>query len=96
MKIELKKFDTILSSRPDGREAWLAFQPLLSQVRSEESIEVDFDGVQVFNPSWGDEFLTPLCKKFGDRITFLNTENASVQLTLETLEKTSGLLCRKK
>ena len=46
---------------------------------------VDFEGVDVFTPSWGDEFLTPLKHKYGNAVKFINDENASVQATLEVL-----------
>ena len=73
MNIELKKFGTTLLSRQTGREAFLALQPFLKDVKEDEVIEVDFDGVLTFSPSWGDEFLTPLLKIYGDRLILKNT-----------------------
>lgn len=90
MNIELKKFGTTLISRQTGREAFLALQPFLKDIKGNEIVEVDFDGVLTFSPSWGDEFLTPLLNKYGDRLILKNTSNPSVQATLEILEKTSG------
>jgi hypothetical protein len=40
-----------------------------------------------FTPSWGDEFLTPLQKRYGKNLTLRNTENSSVQATLQLLEE---------
>lgn len=91
MKIFLKKFGTTLVSRQLGREAYAAFKPTLADVGSNEPIEVDFEGVITFSPSWGDEFLTPLYKEFGNRITLANTDNPSVKMTLEILEKFGGV-----
>lgn len=87
MRIELKKFGSILVSRPNGREAILAFQPILKNVRNDEIIEVDFDEVVALGPSWADEFLIPLMEKYKDRVILLNTNNPSVKATLEILEK---------
>jgi len=90
MIINLKKFGTTLISRQTGREAFLALQPFLQDVQNNEKIEVDFDGVFVFSPSWGDEFLTPLINTYGERMVLRNTSNSSVQATLDILEKTNG------
>ena len=96
MNIELKKFGTTLISRQTGREAFLALQPFLQDVKGNEKIEVDFDGVFVFSPSWGDEFLTPLINTYGERMVLRNTSNSSVQDTLDILEKTNGKIFAKK
>ncbi len=87
MTIEIKKFGTTLVSRPAGKEAWLAFQPSLQDVTRDEDIVVDFSDVIVLTPSWADEFLTPLRKRFGTRVTIRNTKNASVSATLDILQK---------
>lgn len=87
MKIELKKFGATLISRQNGREAFAAFQSQLSILGDNEKLEIDFEGVITFSPSWGDEFLTPLIKQYGPRVTLINTSNLSVRATLELLEK---------
>jgi hypothetical protein len=86
MIISLKKFGTTLVSRPSGKEAWLAFQPVLSEISGDEEIIVDFDDV-VLTPSWADEFLTPLYKQFNDRVKLHNIDNPSVAATLTILAK---------
>jgi hypothetical protein len=88
MKIQLKKFGIILNGRPAGKEALGAFSPILKDVGTEEVVEVDFDGVFTFTPSWGAEFLDPLLERFGERLVLRNTENSSVKATLEFLEET--------
>jgi hypothetical protein len=88
MKIYLKKFGTMLISRPSGKEALAAFSPILKDVGAEEVVEVDFEGVFVFTPSWGSEFLDPLLDRFGERLFLKNTENSSVKATIEFLEET--------
>lgn len=87
MKIELKKFGNLLTSRQDGREALAAIEPLLKNVPENEILELDFAGVITFTPSWADEFVTKLLDRFGNRIHFVNDENPSVRLTLEMLKK---------
>ncbi|MBU1177418.1 MAG: DUF4325 domain-containing protein [Patescibacteria group bacterium] len=87
MTIYLKKFGTLLSGRMLGKEAFSAFLPSLKDVKDSEKIEVDFEGVDVFSPSWGDEFLLSLLEKFGDRVVLKNTKNPSVKSTLEFLER---------
>ncbi|OGD29745.1 hypothetical protein A2833_00140 [Candidatus Azambacteria bacterium RIFCSPHIGHO2_01_FULL_44_55] len=87
MIIELKKFGTTLISRQSGREAYSALQPLLRDVASEENIEINFEGILTFSPSWGDEVLSPLLNIYGKRLVLKNTDNPSVQATLEILER---------
>lgn len=87
MQIYLKKFGTTLVSRPAGKEAFLAMQPLIKEIENDEKIEVDFSGVVVLTPSWADEFITPLSNQFEEQVELINTDNPSVKATLETLKK---------
>jgi len=87
MRVELKKFGTTLISRQNGREAFAALQSQLSALSENENLELDFEGVITFSPSWGDEFLSPLVKKCNSRLVLMNTGNSSVKATLELLEK---------
>lgn len=87
MTIFLRKFGTTLNGRQFGRESFAAFEPSLREVKKDERVVVDFDGVITFTPSWGDEFLGSLLKKFGDRLEIKNTKNLSVQATIKMLEK---------
>lgn len=87
MIIELKKFGTTLISRQTGKEAFLAFQPALKNVKNGETVEIDFAGVLTFSPSWGDEFLTPLLDRYGEKLMLKNTDNPSVKVTLEMLQE---------
>lgn len=88
MIIELKKIGTTLISRQTGKEAYLAIQPLLKKAKENEYVEIDFEGVLTFSPSWGDEFLTPLLNIYGNRLILRNTNNPSVLATLEILQTT--------
>lgn len=87
MRIELKKFGTTLTSRQAGSEAYKALQPTLRDLGEHESVEVDFEGVFTFSPSWGDEFLTPLLTMLGDRLLLLPSDNLSAQATIRLLEE---------
>lgn len=87
MIIQVKKFGTTLVSRPSGKEAWLAFQPVLNQSMQGEEVVVDFDGVVVLTPSWADEFLTPLYEKYKESVELRTIDNPSVKATLAILKK---------
>lgn len=90
MNINLSKFGSVLTSRQSGKEAYAAFMPTLATIKNGEELLVDFDGISTFSPSWGDEFLTPLLKQFGERLILKNTKNPSVSLTITILEKING------
>lgn len=96
MRIEIEKFGTTLLSRQAGKEAIAAFRPSLEKVSETEIIEVDFDGVVTFSPSWGDEFLRPLHEKYNERLVLMNTANPSVKITLELLEEIGKFKFNKK
>lgn len=87
MIISLKKFGTILTSRQSGKEAFSAFEPYLNEISSSEKIIIDFEGIDVFSPSWADEFLTLLMNKYKNILSFKNINNVSAQETLKFLEK---------
>ncbi len=87
----MQKFGTTLISRQAGREAFAAFQPQLSELAPDEVLEINFEGVITFSPSWGDEFLSPLVKKYRKKLVLLNTKNLSVKATLELLEEVNQI-----
>lgn len=87
MIIYIKKFGTTLVSRSAGKEAFLAFRPVLKTIGAKEKIEVNFEGEIALGPSWADEFFTPLMEMFPGRVKLLPTKNPSVKATLEILEE---------
>ena len=91
MDISVNKFGTILTSRKDGKEAYLAIQSSLKDGASDEDITIDFNGVLSLSPSWGDEFVTPLKEDYKDRLKLKNISNASVLETLKLLSKIHSL-----
>lgn len=87
MKILMQKFGDLLISRPEGKEAYSSATAYLFSEATSEPIQLDFTGVKVLTPSWGDEFISPLVKQFGkNKIEFLHTENSSVKATLNFLQ----------
>lgn len=90
MIIFMKKFGDVLSSRQAGKEAYAAFAPTLAELKSQEEVIIDFEGINSFSPSWGDEFISPIQKKYGDKLALKNTTNPSVALTISILEKING------
>ena len=91
MIIDIKKFGTILTSRQLGKEAFMAYSPSFNNISEEEKIYVNFDGIDVFSPSWGDEFLTALYRKFGNRLILRKSSNASVNASVGMLEKANDM-----
>ncbi|OGH73354.1 MAG: hypothetical protein A3C90_03165 [Candidatus Magasanikbacteria bacterium RIFCSPHIGHO2_02_FULL_51_14] len=88
MTIELKKFGRILTSRPAGRDAWLAAQAyILRGKKPSEKIRVDFDGVNVLTPSWADEFLSPLFAAYPNQVELIPSKNPTVIAALEFVRK---------
>ena len=87
MKIELKKFGAVLTSRPAGKEAYLSARAYLLPKDKNEKVEIDFSNVQVLSPSWADEFITPIKNDLGDNLTLLPSDNSSVKASLEILEE---------
>jgi len=91
MVIDIKKFGAILTSRQLGKEALAAYLPNFNNISEEEKIYVNFDEIDVFSPSWGDEFLTALYRKFGDRLILKKSVNASVNASVEMLEEANNM-----
>lgn len=83
MKIELKKFGRVLTSRPAGREAFAAIRPILDQQADE--VLVDFSGVSSLSPSWADEFFGALKEMYPGKVKYLPSDNASVIETLKII-----------
>ncbi|MDP1538640.1 MAG: DUF4325 domain-containing protein [bacterium] len=88
MRIELKKFGRVLTSRPAGKEAFAAIRPILDP--NADMVEIDFSGVISLAPSWGDEFFTALRNMYKERVRYLPTDNQSVIETLKILGENNG------
>lgn len=86
MKVEIKKFGDILTSRSAGREAGLAIKAYFKP-EAGDRLELDFSGVLAMGPSWLDEVLTVLRETYGkERVICLPSDNASVSESLKIIE----------
>ena len=86
MRISLKQYGDILTSRPAGREAALAMKARVKPAAG-EPIELDFDGVMAVGPSWLDEVLSALRRDYGrKRVICLPTKNPSVIESLKVID----------
>lgn len=91
MKVEVKKFGEILTSRPSGREAGLSMQAYFKPEPGDQ-IQLDFSGVLAVGPSWLDEVLTILRQAYGkERVVCLPSDNASVKESLKIIEQQGGM-----
>ena len=91
MRIELKRFGEILTSRPAGREAALAMKAY-QRLPGDEKVELDFEGVLSVGPSWLDEVLSGLRREFGrDCVVCLPTKNLSVIESLKVIDAGGSL-----
>ncbi|MCL2270302.1 MAG: STAS-like domain-containing protein [Treponema sp.] len=76
----------ILMSRPAGREAFLMAKAYVFKgITKNDEIILDFDNIKVLAPSWADEFITGIKSEYSDAIQFINTENPSVQASLNAV-----------
>ena len=85
MRIEIKKFGEILTSRSEGREAYLVSRAYLKPAKGDELIELDFEGVKVLTPSWADEFISGLRSEYGKRLVCLPSSNPTVIASLQII-----------
>lgn len=85
MRIELRKFGEVLTSRPAGKEAFAAIRPILDPEAA--TVEVDFSGIISLSPSFADEFFVQLKNMYGNKVTYLPTDNPSVVETLRVLQE---------
>ncbi|MBI4239381.1 DUF4325 domain-containing protein, partial [Candidatus Uhrbacteria bacterium] len=76
----------VLTSRPAGKEAYLSARAYILPKEPSEEIILDFAGVDVLSPSWGDEFITKVMEDYSGRVLFEHTENPSVKATLDILK----------
>lgn len=87
MRVRLTQYGTILTSRPAGREAALAMEAYLKPA-ADENVELDFEGVLSVGPSWLDEVLTALRRRYGrQRVICLPTQNPSVIESLRVIDR---------
>ena len=91
MKLKLKNFGSVLTSRQDGREAFLAIQPILKDLSKKDVLIIDFKNIGSLSPSWAEEFFIPLLKTYKKSFVFENVDNPSAKMTLSFLEKINSV-----
>jgi len=86
MEIKISNFGDILMSRPSGREAFLKAKAyVFKDIKTGETVVLDFDNVKVLAPSWADEFISGIQKDYGNEVQCINTGNPSVKASLKTV-----------
>jgi len=86
MVVSVKNFGDILMSRPAGREAFLLAKAyVFREIKENDDIILDFDGIKVLAPSWADEFILGIKSAYSNNVQYKNTENPSVQASLKTV-----------
>ena len=87
MVIPISNFGDTLMSRPAGREAFLMAKAyVFNEIKENDDIVLDFDGIKVLAPSWADEFITGIKREYSNKVQFVNTENPSVKATLKIID----------
>jgi Fe-S cluster assembly iron-binding protein IscA len=87
MVIPISNFGDILMSRPAGREAFLMAKAyVFKEIKENDEIILDFNGIKVLAPSWADEFISGIKSDYSNSLVqCINTENPSVKATLKTI-----------
>ena len=86
MTVNINNFGDILMSRPAGREAFLMAKAyVFKELKENDDIILDFDGIKVLAPSWADEFISGIMSEYKSNIKYLNTDNPSVKASLEAI-----------
>jgi hypothetical protein len=86
MVIKVSNFGDVLMSRPAGREAFLMAKAyVFKELKADEAIILDFDGIKVLAPSWADEFVSGTKNEYENAVQCINTENPSVKASLKTI-----------
>ena len=86
MIIQMKLFGDFLMSHPAGKDSFLlAESRLFNSLDSDEEIVFDFADVKVLAPSWAEEFIYGFQNLHKNPVTFINTDNPSVEATLKII-----------
>ena len=86
MVVSISNFGDILMSRPAGKEAFfMAKAYVFRELKEEDNIILDFNGIKVLAPSWADEFISGIKSEYSNKVQYINTENPSVRASLKTV-----------
>ena len=88
----LKKFDSFLLDRDMGKDALDIFlKQMGNALKNKEKIFFDFSEIQVFTPSFCDEFFTDLVKEYPKSIIIDENVSHAFKVAFETVEKTTDV-----
>jgi len=88
MKVDIINFGDVLISRPAGREAFLMAKAyVFREIKENDDIILDFNGIKVLTPSWADEFISGIKSEYSNNMQYLNTENPSVKASLKAIQQ---------
>jgi len=86
MVISLINFGDVLMSRPAGKEAFLMAKAyVFGEIKENDDIILDFNGIKVLAPSWADEFVLGIKSEYPNKVQYINTENPTVKASLKTI-----------
>ena len=87
MRIEMRKFGTLLNGRTSGTEAALRLFQIVNSAEDNKTITLDFDGVEILTPSFADELISQTKKRYKDskKLKFDNIETTVVKDTLRAI-----------
>ena len=86
MVVNVSNFGDILMSRPAGREAFLMAKAyVFKELKENDDIILDFEGIKVLAPSWVDEFISGIKSMYSNKVEYINTGNPSVKASLKTI-----------
>ncbi len=89
IRILMNKYGNLLNNRPSAKEAFLRMNQIINTEDKDTIIVLDFAGVEVLSPSYADEILTQLKKKYGKKR--VEVENANAQVVKKTIEEVLSL-----
>jgi len=75
MTIQMSKFNTVLNGRPAAKEAILRIFQIVNGSIEKENVILDFSDVEILTPSYADELLRELKKKYNNKVEVINTSS---------------------
>ena len=71
----MSKFNTVLNGRPAAKEAILRIFQIVNGSIEKENVILDFSDVEILTPSYADELLRELKKKYNNKVEVINTSS---------------------
>ncbi len=85
----MRKFGTLLNSRPAGKEVALRMFQIINGAVEDKEIVLDFAGVEILTPSFADELIHQLKERYKEKkiVKTINAETSTVKDVLGFIEK---------